>query len=98
MKKKLFAFALFIVIGAAASQAQHVKVRIGFPVGISIHATGRAPFAGAVWVGPEWQWRGGNYVCVPGYWARPHRHGAVWVPGHWQYGRRGYKWVPGHWR
>ncbi len=98
MKKKSLFLALFFVITAAVSNAQHVKVRIGFPVGISINATSRAPFAGAVWVGPEWKWRGGNYVCVPGYWAKPHRHGAIWVPGHWQYTRRGYKWVPGHWR
>lgn len=98
MKKKLFVWVFILAAGIGAVQAQHVKVRIGFPVGISINATGRAPFAGAVWVGPEWQWRGGKYVCVQGYWAKPHRHGAIWVPGHWQYTRRGYKWVPGHWK
>ena len=97
MKIKLSALAVVVLISFAAN-AQHVKVRIGFPVGISVGAPGRAPFAGAIWIGPEWTWRNGNYVCVPGYWAKPRHHRAVWVSGHWQYTRRGYKWVPGHWR
>jgi len=98
MKMKILFPVLFLMMMAGVAHAQHVKVRIGFPVGISIGAPGRAPFGGAVWVGPEWQWRGGNYVCVPGYWARPGRHGAIWVSGHWKYSRHGYRWVPGHWR
>jgi hypothetical protein len=98
MKMKLPAIAIFFAISIGSANAQHVKVRIGFPAGISIGASARAPYAGSVWVGPEWAWRGNNYVCVPGYWAKPHHHGAIWVSGHWQYSRRGYKWVPGHWR
>ena len=98
MKMKLLIPVLFFMMMAHVANAQHVKVRIGFPVGISIGPSGHAPFAGAVWIGPEWQWRGGNYVTVPGYWARPGRHGAIWVPGHWKYSRKGYSWVPGHWR
>jgi hypothetical protein len=98
MKVKSVFFVLFFVIVAGAVKAQHVKLRIGFPAGVSINATGRAPFAGAVWVGPEWQWRGERYECVPGYWARPHHFGAVWVPGHWKNTRWGFKWVPGHWK
>lgn len=95
---KLPVAALFMVIGIYTTNAQYVKIRIGFPAGISIGATGRAPFSGAVWISPEWQWRGGRYVSVPGYWVRPGRFGAIWVPGHWKYSRHGYRWVPGHWR
>ena len=98
MKMKLLIPCLFLIMAASVANAQYVKVRINFPVGISIGATSRAPYAGAVWVGPEWQWRGGHYVTAPGYWARPGRHGAIWVPGHWKYSPKGYKWVPGHWR
>jgi hypothetical protein len=98
MKMKSLIPVLFFIMVAATVQAQHVKVRIGFPVGISTGAPGRAPFGGAVWIGPEWQWRGGHYQCIPGYWARPGRYGAIWVPGHWKYSRKGYRWVPGHWR
>ena len=76
MKMKVLIPVLFFIMVASVAHAQHVKVRIGFPVGISIGAPGRIPYAGAVWIGPEWQWHGRNYVCVPGYWARPGRHGA----------------------
>jgi hypothetical protein len=98
MKKIFFLTLLFLITGISALQAQRVKVRIGFPVGISIGAPGPAPYGGAIWVGPEWQWRGGRYHCVPGYWARPNRYNAVWIPGHWKYSRHGYRWVPGRWR
>jgi hypothetical protein len=98
MKIKLSIAAILFVMTVSSAEAQHVRVRLNFPGGISIGAPGRAPFSGAIWIGPEWQWRGGQYVHVPGYWAKPRRHGAVWIPGHWKYSRRGYRWVPGHWR
>jgi hypothetical protein len=98
MKMKTLIPVLFFMLIAGIANAQHVKVKIGFPVGISIGPSGRAPFSGAIWIGPEWTWRGGNYVCSPGYWARPSRHGAIWVPGHWKNSRRGFIWIPGHWR
>ena len=98
MKIKLSVIAVIFFTGIGTAQAQHVRVRLNFPVGISIGAPAHRPYAGAVWVSPEWQWRGGQYVSVPGYWAKPGRHGAQWIPGHWQNSRRGYRWVPGHWR
>jgi WXXGXW repeat (2 copies) len=98
MKIKLLLLTLLLVVATTLVQAQQVRVRLNFPVGISIGASGHRPYNGAVWIGPEWQWRGGRYVAVQGYWAKPGRYGAVWVPGHWKYSRRGYRWVPGHWR
>lgn len=98
MKIKLFVLSVVIIGFSAGAGAQHVKVRIGFPVGISINAPGPAPVRGHVWIGPEWAWRGNRYECVPGYWAQPHHQGAIWVPGHWKYTRFGYKWVPGRWK
>ena len=98
MKMKIVIIAIVLVTAISQSQAQHVKVRLNFPVGSNLGAPGHRHAAGTVWIGPEWQWRGGRYVSVPGYWARPKHHRAVWIPGHWQYSRRGYKWVPGHWR
>jgi hypothetical protein len=48
------------------------------------------PFAGAVWIGGYWGWRGGRHV---------------WIGGHYEAGRPGYHWEPhrwvavgGHWR
>jgi len=98
MKIKLSVLAFLLAACTSVVSAQHVRVRLNFPVGISIGAPGPAPYRGAVWIGPEWQWRGGNYVHMAGYWARPKRFGAVWVPGQWKYTRRGYRWIPGHWR
>ena len=96
---KIAIITLALLIGVSqTTNAQHVSVRIGFPVATVIHAPGPRPYSGAIWIGPEWQWRGGNYVLVPGYWARPRSPRAVWVGGHWKHSRRGYVWVPGRWR
>lgn len=96
--KYLLLLIFTVVLLAHPAGAQRVKVRLGFPSGVAITAPGPAPFAGAIWIGPEWRWEGGRYVHVPGYWARPRHHRAAWVPGHWKYSRRGYVWVPGRWR
>lgn len=98
MKKVVMITALVTMIGAFSSQAQRVRVRLDFPAGVAIAAPTPAPFAGAIWIGPEWNWRGGRYVCTPGYWAHPHARRSYWAPGHWQYTRRGYSWRGGHWR
>ena len=95
--KKIIFLSLLLVTGLISS-AQHVSVRMSFPVGVRMGSPGPAPFRGAIWIGPEWVWRGGQYVTVPGYWGKPSRYGAVWVPGHWKYSRKGYRWVPGHWK
>lgn len=98
MKTTIMVIALVLVGCISQVQAQNVRVRLNFPVGVNIGAPGPRPYSGAVWIGPEWQWRGGNYVHAPGYWAKPRRHGMVWIPGHWKHSRFGYRWVPGRWR
>ncbi len=97
MKIKYFLLVMCFTAFTSLSQAQHVRIRLGFPAGVSINAPGPGVH-GRVWIGPEWEWRGGRYECVPGYWAEPRRRGAIWVPGHWKYTRFGYKWVPGRWK
>ncbi|MFN8290226.1 MAG: hypothetical protein U0U70_08220 [Chitinophagaceae bacterium] len=98
MKAKVLLIGLGLLIAGITANAQRVGVRLNFSVGTRIGPPGPAPYGGAIWIGPEWQWRRGRYVEVPGYWASPRRYGAVWVPGHWKYSRRGYRWVPGRWR
>jgi hypothetical protein len=98
MKRIIVVTIILLGLSILKSDAQYVRVKPGFSVGISIGAPGPAPYAGAIWIGPEWAWRGGRYVEVPGYWERPHRHHYAWIPGHWRYAGRGYRWVPGHWR
>lgn len=97
MKTKFLLLTIIFIAIASALPAQHVRARLSFPLGINIGRPGPAPFSGAIWIGPEWQWRGGKYEYVPGYWDRPHRFRSIWVPGHWKYSRWGYRWVPGHW-
>ena len=55
------------------------------------------PFAGAVWIGGYWGWRGGRHAWVGGRWEQP-RPGYGWRPhawvqqgGHWH--QRGGGWV-----
>lgn len=98
MKKILFAFVVLFMATLYSASAQRIGLRLNFSSRAGIHPRGAVPFGGAVWIGPEWAWRGGRYVEVPGYWGRPVRPRAVWVPGYWKYKRRGYVWVPGRWR
>jgi hypothetical protein len=96
MKKILLLVVVVMALGVMNSQAQRLKAKIAFPNHIVVKAPGAPPFAGAIWIGPEWEWRGGKYVVVPGYWAKPRKE--AWVPGHWVRERRQYRWVPGHWK
>lgn len=59
---------------------------------------GRAPSPYHVWIAPEYIWRGGRYVAIPGYWARPPRRGMQYHAGFWQPARGGgFLWVSGRW-
>jgi hypothetical protein len=55
------------------------------------------PFAGAIWIGPEYYWSGGRYVVRPGYWTRP-RSNYSYHPGYWNHNSHGHTWVRGGWR
>lgn len=46
-------------------KAQHVSVRLNFPAGVHTRAVGRTPYKGAIWIGPEWQWRVGDMFQYP---------------------------------
>ncbi len=63
--KSLILAVLFAALGTSA-KAQHVRVQLSFPVGAHMMAPGPAPYREAIWIGPEWEWRGGQYVCVRG--------------------------------
>lgn len=96
MKKILLAG--LIALFSSKVQSQHINFRMNFPTGVSIGPSAPSPFRGGVWIGPEWQWQGGKYVHIPGYWAKPHRRKTIWIQGHWKQTRRGYIWVAGRWR
>ena len=95
--KKIFIVAL-MTFSLTQIKAQHVRVMLNFPVGVNVNAPGPAPYPDAVWVGPEWEWRNGEYVHVPGYWSKPFKRNHRWECGRWKHTRRGYIWIPGRWR
>ena len=97
MKKVMFSVLFMTFFAFMHANAQHVRVQLNFPSGYEVNAPRNAPYPNAIWIGPEWQWRGGRYVAVPGHWERARRHHEIWIPGHWEQRRRGYFWVPGHW-
>ena len=99
MKKIVFVIVMLLGLSLLKADAQYVRRKPGFSVNISLNAPGPAPYRDAIWVGPEWGWRGGRYVEVPGHWVRAPRRGSVWVSGGWAYSNhRGYRWRGGHWR
>jgi hypothetical protein len=97
MKKSVMFFSLFLLAFTIHLRAQHVSVRLNFPVGVSVNAPGPPPYAGAVWIAPEWRWDGNGYVHVPGYWMRIKHKRGHWQRGYWKHTRRGYFWIPGRW-
>ncbi|MDR0794001.1 MAG: hypothetical protein LBE82_11890 [Chitinophagaceae bacterium] len=98
MKNFITKLVLILIIsgaaaGAVSAQRNYVRVRPRHVV------VARPPMTrpGYVWIAPEWTWRGGAYVEVPGYWAPP-QSGRMWIQGYWRNTpRRGYEWVPGRW-
>jgi len=97
MKKLLITVMILLGLSLIKADAQYVRRKPGFSVNVTVGAPGPPPYSGAIWIGPEWTWRGGQYVEVPGYWARPGRHRG-WVSGQWRNTHRGYSWRRGHWR
>ena len=84
-----------LAISFSASAQIYVKVRPVAPVVVRT----AAPSAAHIWIGEEWEPRGGTYAYVGGHWAAPPHPGWIWVPGHWKrHDRRGEVWVRGHWR
>ena len=84
-----------LAVAFSASAQVYVKIR---PVAPVIVRTA-APSPSHVWIGEEWESRGGQYVYVGGHWAAPPHPGWAWVPGHWKHhDRRGEVWIRGHWK
>ena len=97
MKKYVVKVCLIVVLGIStgyAANAQFVRERPVFVFGVRPVAPGPRH----VWVEGEWQWRGGRYVPIEGYWGIPPAYSHRWIPGHWNRRRAGWFWIPGHWR
>jgi hypothetical protein len=101
MKKHLNKMMIMVVLviaaalsSSSASAQVYVNVR---PVFAEPHRP-PPPSRTHIWIGEEWENRGGRYVSVGGHWAAPPRPGFIYVPGRWAHERRGDYWVPGRWR
>jgi hypothetical protein len=87
--------AVVLAFSFSASSQIYVRVRPVAPVIVRP----APPSPAHVWIGEEWEPRGGSYAYVGGHWAVPPRRGYVWVPGGWRrHGRDGEMWTRGHWR
>jgi len=96
MKRILVALAVVAALTMSVVGCVGV-IRTG-PPPARVEVVPAAPYPEAVWIEGHWDYRGGNWVWLPGYWERRPYGGAVWVPGHWRETPAGWKWVPGHWR
>ena len=54
------------------------------------------PRRGWVWVEGGYEWRGRQYVRLPGHWERE-RPGRQWHSGRWEWRGDRYAWIPGTW-
>ncbi len=99
MKKYVSKIILMIAVALSfsfATEAQFVvKIRPAAPI---VRVRPPMPSPVHVWVGGNYEWRGGQYVYTDGYWARPPQRRDHWVEGHWKNTRRGWTWIPGHWK
>jgi hypothetical protein len=91
---------LGLVIALAGSLFTACTVQGGFVVrerpAEPYYVQPASPYADAVWIPAEWEWRGGNYVYVHGYYTH-RRDGHEYIAGHWNNTPRGYAWERGHW-
>ncbi len=56
-----------------------------------------APYAGAIWIGGNWNWSSGRYNWAPGRYVHG-RPGYHWEPRRWDRGPRGWHQRGGGWR
>jgi len=98
LTKMAFLAALVVAatLGFSSSASAQVYVSVR-PVFAEPHRP-PPPSRTHIWIGEEWENRGGHYVAVGGHWAAPPHPGWAYVPGHWAHERRGDYWIAGRWR
>jgi hypothetical protein len=95
MKRGMVVVALFITLALLFGCGPTVvTVRPPEPL---LEVYGPPPYTGAVWIAGHWKQKTGEWVWVPGQWARPPKPQALWIPGYWDPREGGWVWIPGHW-
>jgi hypothetical protein len=93
MKKTILAYCLFsCFLLLAGCTAGYVATR---PADVE-YVRPASPGPDYIWIGGEWEWKGGNYRWHGGSWEHA-REGHVWKSGHWENGQKGYRWQKGRW-
>ncbi len=95
LRSALVMLGLFLFIGYS-SNAQELIIKARPPMPRIERPAPPSPRH--VWVGEEWEPRGGTYVFAGGHWVEPPRPGVVWIPDHWKRRPHGEVWIRGHWR
>lgn len=101
MKKlvtKMALMAILAIAGAFSSSSVSAQIYVKVRPVFTAPPRPPAPSRTHVWIGEEWENRGGAYVSVGGHWEAPPHPGWIWIPGHWAHERRGDYWIRGHWR
>ena len=98
IKQFLFILVLALACGTYSTNTYAQEVVVGVRPHMPHFDRGPAPSPRHVWIGEEWEPRGGAYVFVGGHWAEPPHPGWMWIPGHWKDTPRGSIWVAGHCR
>jgi hypothetical protein len=86
-----------IVIEQPAPRDVVVVQRPVDPPAPRVEVRTEAPSREHVYLEGYYDFRGSDWVWVPGRWERPMRPDAKWVPGRWVRVEGGYMWEPGHW-
>lgn len=92
MKNYLLSLSILSCLVLASCSAGYVTTR---PADVT-YVRPAAPGPDYVWIGGEWEYRGGNYQWHEGSWQK-HREGHEYKAGYWENGKNGYKWHKGHW-
>ncbi len=91
---------LFILQPVQARDHIGFSIQIGGPPPprpVIVERRWEGPSPDAVWVEPHYEWLGGRWFWVRGYYMYPPHPHAEWIPGHYVFRHHSHFWVGGHW-
>ena len=99
MERKMVIIWSFIAIGAIVilllgCPPPVVRVRPPEP---RVEVYSDPPHPDAVWRSGHWTYKRGEWIWIPGHWAKRPKPHAHWIPGHWEPRGGGWIWIDGHW-
>jgi WXXGXW repeat (2 copies) len=98
MSKKIYMLLFAFLLTAGIASAQRVVIRVTPPRPVRVGVIGHPPGPGYVWIEGYQEWRGDDYVWVPGRWVLPPRRHARWIRPRYRHVHGGWVFVAGRWR